>query len=528
MDKNLRQEPISRFKDLDLRLHERAMECFAALQPFRAERERCKRFTYGDQWIDMIEDGGVRMSEESYIRSQGNIPLKNNLIRRLVRNVLGVFRNQMRVPGCVARDPAERPQAATLNLLLDYNREINRLDELYARSMEEFLISGLVVHKKWFGVRSGYSECHTDLISPAKFFFDTSGRDFRGNDTSMVGEIHDLSFEELCASFAARPSDTSHLGRIYGVSEGDRRAQCRVIEVWEKCRTMRLSCHDPLKGKWLRLPIEKEDVVKRLNSIRELHNQPGLKMRYVFDETWEYAFLSPDGRILKRGVSPYSHKKHPYVFKAYPFLDCEIHSFVGDIIDQQKLTNRLISMYDWILRASAKGVLLFPEGSLPDGVDINDVADEWSRFNGVIVFRPRAGVPLPQQVSSKVSDIGITQLLEIQMKMMEDISGVNGALQGKLDSTTMSGTLYNQQTRNSMSALADLLQSFDDFMLQATVTDASNIRQFYTQRRIEAIIGNRPGYTSDLRSTRNFFFTPFDFSCRTQSDDSEPTNTKNC
>ena len=75
-------------------------------------------------------------------------------------------------------------------------------------------------------------------------------------------------------------------------------------------------------------------------------------------------------------------------------------------------------MYDWILRASAKGVLLFPEGSLPDGADINDVADEWGRFNGVIVYRPRAGVPLPQQVSSKSADIGITELLEIQMKMM--------------------------------------------------------------------------------------------------------------
>ena len=164
--------------------------------------------------------------------------------------------------------------------------------------------------------------------------------------------------------------------------------------------------------------------------------------------------------------------------KAYPYIDGEIHSFVSDIIDQQKLTNRLISMYDWVLRASAKGVLLFPEGALPDGVDITDIAEEWGRFNGVIVYRPRSGVPLPQQVSSKSVDIGITELLEIQMKMMEDISGVNGALQGKLDNNSMSGTLYNQQTQNSLTALADLMCSYEDFVAAATRKDLDILQQF--------------------------------------------------
>lgn len=151
---------------------------------------------------------------------------------------------------------------------------------------------------------------------------------------------------------------------------------------------------------------------------------------------------------------------------------------MSDIIDQQKYANRLISMYDWILRASAKGVLLFPEGALPEGSDINDIAEEWSRFNGVILFRPKAGLPLPQQVSSNCSNIGITELLDIQLKMMEDISGVSGALQGKLESNTMSGTLYNQQTQNSMIALADLLGSFSCFIADATAMDVSNLAQY--------------------------------------------------
>lgn len=497
----------------DERLLGRALECWEALRTFREERERCKRFTYGDQWNDLIEDCGVRMREEDFIRSQGNIPLKNNLIRRLVRNVLGVFRNQWVMPRCVARDPAERREAATVNALLDYNMEQNRLEEIYARTMEEFLISGMVIHKKWYGLREGRSDCRTDHISPGRFFVDSSSRDIRGIDVGIIGEIHDMEFEELCATFARTPEDVENLGRIYSVPGDDHRAICRVFEVWERRRPMRLSCHDTARGRRFRADMSQRGQIERENRRRAGQGRPQIKVTALFDDEWRYAFLTPDGTVLARGVSPYAHGRHPYVFKAYPYIDGEIHSFVSDIIDQQKLTNRLISMYDWILRASAKGVLLFPEGSLPDGVDINDIADEWGRFNGVIVYRPRAGVPLPQQVSSKSTDIGITQLLEIQMKMMEDISGVNGALQGKLDSSTMSGTLYNQQTRNSLTALADLLKSFDDFMLQATAVDASNIRQYYSPRRIEAIIGRRPGMTSSLKPRRDFFHTPYDFSC---------------
>ena len=61
------------------------------MEDFRKDRERNKRYTYGFQWDDMICVDGKSMTEEEYIKSQGNVPLKNNLIRRLVRSVLGVY-----------------------------------------------------------------------------------------------------------------------------------------------------------------------------------------------------------------------------------------------------------------------------------------------------------------------------------------------------------------------------------------------------------------------------------------------------
>ncbi len=78
------------------------------MDEFRRDRERNKRYTYGYQWDDIICVDGKAMTEEEYILSQGNVPLKNNLIRRLVKSVLGVYRSQMKEPTCTARDRDEQ------------------------------------------------------------------------------------------------------------------------------------------------------------------------------------------------------------------------------------------------------------------------------------------------------------------------------------------------------------------------------------------------------------------------------------
>lgn len=487
----------------------RAQSSWNAMNRYRQDRDRCKRFTYGDQWSDMVETAGGLMSEEAEMRNQGRTPLKNNLIRRLVRNVLGVFRNRYVQPVCTARDGSEAMQAATMQQLLRYNAELNRLGEVYARTMEEFLISGMCVHKKWYGRKGRVSDCWTDFVQPDRFFMDMSGRDFRGWDISLIGEIHDMTPATLLATFADSEEMRERLMKCYGdlsVTAYDR--TCRVWEIWERTYPARWHCHDRVTGRCWKVDREMYAVVVDENRRRRKEGIPEVETRWYIDDEWRWSFVSPDGVVIDSGVSPYRHGGHPYVFKAYPYINGEIHSFVSDIIDQQKYTNRLISMYDWILKSSAKGVLLMPENALPKGVDLDAVAEEWSRFDGVILFRPHAGEPLPQQISSKCTDIGLTELLNIQMKMMEDISGVNGALQGKLDSGSMSGTLYNQQTRNSLTALSDMMLCFDDFIKQCTAMDADNIGQFYTPDRIRRVTGAG----SDLTADRLFDGSRFDFS----------------
>lgn len=493
------------------------------MEDFRKDRERNKRYTYGFQWDDMICVDGKSMTEEEYIKSQGNVPLKNNLIRRLVRSVLGVYRSQSKEPTCTARDRDEQKLGETMSTILQCNMQLNRMPDVYARSMEEFLISGFIVHRKSYGWRNGKEDCWTDYVQPNNFFIDNNMRDFRGWDVSVLGEVHDISFGQLCEQFASSPQEYRELRDIYkwaarkdyiatyaerfGYSRLENYdflftsepGRCRVIEIWRKEQKPRYRCHDYQNGDIFK--IDEEDYVRvvlaeneeRMRMAKELgmpeEEVPLIKATWFVDDYWYFYYLSPFGDILREGETPYEHGSHPYVFKAYPFIDGEIHSFVADVIDQQRYTNRLITLYDWIMRASAKGVLMMPEDSLPDGVSIDDIAESWTEFNGVIVYRPSKSGKVPEQVANNSTNIGIAELLNMQLKFFEDISGVTGALQGKPGYSGESASHYNQQTENATKSLLDLLECFSCFVVGGAYKDVKNMQQFYDTKRVFNIAG---------------------------------------
>lgn len=499
------------------------------MSQFRRDRQRIKNYVYGKQWGDIIKDpdDGKYKTEEELIRENGNEPLTNNLMRRLVRNVLGVYRSQQKEPTCTARDRDEQKFGETMSTILQCNMQLNRMSEIYPRTMEEFLISGFIVHRKWFGWRNGKLDCWTDYVQPDNFFIDSYMRDFRGWDVTCLGEIHDIDFNTLVGTFAKNPGDYDRLANIYSTAHARSRqyvgefcerfghyrpqnvdflipkdlSRCRVIEVWKKESKPRYRCRDYQNGDVFKIDVEDyRTEVEEVNAYRmQLAAQQGMpeeevpliKAEWFLDDYWYYYYLTPFGDVLDEGETPYEHKSHPYVFKAYPFIDGEIHGFAGDFLDQQRYTNRLITMYDWIMRASAKGVLLFPEECLPKGMSIEDIADEWHRFNGVIAIKAKnlpSGV-MPQQIANNSTNIGITELLNLQLKFFEDISGVNGALQGKPGYSSTSGLLYAQQTQNATTSLLDLLDTFGMFVIDGAYKDVKNMQQFYDTKRVFNIAG---------------------------------------
>ncbi|MDY6287966.1 MAG: hypothetical protein SPM02_00795 [Bacteroidales bacterium] len=508
-----------------------ARRYYDAMAKFREDRERNIRYTYGDQWGDEVDTPEGRMTEENYIKAQGSIPLQNNLILRLVHNVVGTYIQQQTEPVCGARDRKEQQDAEVLSTLLHYNMQLNRSGVLNARSLEEFLNSGGVVHRLSYGWLNRKMDCWTINVQPNNFFTDVNMRDFRGWDCSFVGEIHDVSRQEVLG-FAKSPAEYKRISEIYNQVKDlgressvwedfgyqDKNAAndfltpnnpslCRVIEVWRKETKPRFRCHDWNTGEVFVVDAEDYNEVvcaenkrrkeqARLAGIPE-NEVPWIEAEWFIDSFWYYYFLSPMGDIIDEGETPYEHKSHPYVFKWYPFIDGKIHSFVSNVIDQQRYINRLITLQDWIMRASAKGVLLVPEDSVK-GLNLSEITEQWSKFNGVIVLKMKPGMPIPQQISANSTNIGIHEMLALQMKLFEDISGVNGALQGKASFSGESGSHAQIMAQNAAVSLVDILNCYNEFVLDEAYKVVKNIQQFYDEKKIVDIVGMK------FQNMRNF------------------------
>ncbi|MCM1489268.1 MAG: hypothetical protein NC095_00350 [Muribaculum sp.] len=444
-------------------IFEKASRAWNAMDKFRSDRSRCKRFVYGDQFGDPVEYDGRRMTERRYIEEMGQTPMKNNILRRILRNVVGVYRSSYKVPVATKFD-----YSGSGIVIKDINRNRkntfseNYLDELLPRQLEEFLISGLAVVKVAYRKISGAGEPGIGIfpVTPDNFFFHSDGYDPRGWDVDMVGEVHNVSYANLIASFCRNAEDFRKLESVYaGHSESG--SPCRVMEVWYRATDMWCMVHDENSASVRKMPLWQFHERLKMNGPGK---SPGIDLNRVKTDLrtcWRCAWYSQDGILLKK--INVSHDMHPYVWKAYPFLDGEVHSYISDIIDQQKYVNHLITLYDFIMKSSAKGVLLFPDESLPRGMSLQDVADEWSRFNGVIPYRAQPGVALPTQVSGNAANIGISELLKIEMQMLEDISGVSPTLQGKLQTNVSSGTLFAQQNQAALTSLLDVVRSFEEF-----------------------------------------------------------------
>lgn len=503
-----------------------AEHCWTNLEKFRRERKRCIDYTYGDQWNDMVRDEHGRMvREEDHLRKQGGTALKNNMIRKLVNTVKGLYLNQNTEPICVARDRDEQTLSDCLTELLKYVNDINDGKSLYADIFEEFIISGFAGCRKSYGWQQDRIDCWTTTIQPENFFVDNGMQDVRGWDCSLIGEIHDMSWGDLLSTFAKSSKDVARIRSIYHYASdehfltqsayqfGFRKPAnasflipldtnvCRVIEVWNKERKARYHCYDRLNGNIFKCEVrDKRELVDDVNEQRRMEaRQAGVSeeeienklitAEWFIDNYWYYRFYAPTGEVLMQGETPYEHNEHPFVFRFYPFINSEIHSFVADVIDVQRYVNRLINLNDYLLRTSAKGLLAVPEQALDGtGLSIEDLAEVWAKPGGVFLFKQKPGISLPTQITSSTQNLGIAELIGMEKQFFDDITGVNAALQGK-SVGNVSGTYYAQQTQNSATSLQGILTAYGSFVKASATKDCKNIQQFYDTDRIVNIVG---------------------------------------
>ena len=519
-----RKKKLGIDKETDQQLLIRCETLWNNLYEYREQRARGMRFTYGDQWSDYITVNGKTMTQREYVTLQGNVALQSNQIATKVNTIAGLMVKEQNEPVCYARDRKEQQYGELLTQALLANCNKNKMNILYITAMEEFIIAGLAVMRESYDRRNGRRDSWTETVNPNYFFFDSTMKDPRFWDASLIGEIHDVPFNELCAKFVTSESDYDILKDIYtnessvftdnDINDATKkhelstldfrtpidRTLCRVYEVWTKEARPRIRIHDTSRGTLEKINADDADARKWINdtnnSRKALAQQAGwtapplLETEFFIDTYWYCKFLAPDGSVLWEGESEYPDRLHPYSICATPFTDGRISGYITDAIDHNMAINRAITLHDWIIRAQVKGVTMVPKALVPDDMSYDEFASQWTSIDGLIFYEAKPGVPAPQVFHGSAINFDAARLVEMYKKLMEDSSATSGALQGKTPYSGTSAALYAQQTANSSTPIASLMAKFHSFMEDVSTKKAKNIAAFYDEARLASIAGS--------------------------------------
>lgn len=513
-----------------------------SLADFRQRRERARKYYRGDQWHELIDDPdnpGESITEETYIMNQGKVPLKQNVIRQLVKNLLGQYRSSPSQSIVVTRNREDQTEGEMMSNVLRAAKDLNRCTKLDARNWEEFMLSGWPAQK--IGYKFWQERDKEDLlienIHPNRMFFNTDVSDVRLLDLNLIGEIRDVDRDDIISAFASNVDEALIIKGWYSgkergttlvqyngltpdrienldflITEDDK---CRVIEVWQLKSKWKVFYHDYLNAQVgftdrTMQEIALENQARIMEGMRQgvpEEEIPLIDAYKKLDTFWYVKFLTPFGNCLYEGETPYLHKSHPYSFLLYPMLDGEVWGLVEDIIDQQRYINRLITLQDFIMGSSAKGVLLIPEESIPEDMSLEEIADEWTKFNGVIKLKMKPGVPIPQQISTRAVNIGTMDMLSLQMKLVQDIAGVSSAIQGQQAKSGTPSSLYAQEAQNSSLNTKDYMEEYNEFKKDRDLKALKVILQYYNEPQTITVTGQKTAFVQyDPERIKNLEF----------------------
>ena len=493
-------------------------------------RDRAKRYCYGDQWGDTVrvyKNGYYYdMTEREYLKRKGSVPLSNNVMVSILNTLVGMYAKQGTEPVCFARTRSSQSLSDMMSATMQCNWQNTQMEDLLKHALEDYLIGGVMVCRETYEDRTQEIEdSWTDYIEPNYVFWE-GGSDPRHLDLSLIGVLHDESVNDLYKKFAREEyglsiddlnrifdidpdnsqtegtmhNDTNDLSNISFDIPSKRGRYVRVIEAWTTETKYRYQCYDPIatneSDAYFRIECDDKVLIAELNAKNverkkqyDLMGVPPEDRAYitakkVADKYWYYTFMAPDGTVLCRGETPYDFKSHPFTVKFYPYVNGEIHPFMGNVIDQQRYINRLIIMNDMAIRSSAKGLMLVPTQVL-DGMTPDEFAEQATEYDGIMFYTPKATLPnsRPDVITSNAVNLGTNELLQIELNLMREVSNVSGALQGKTPTAGTSASRYAQESQNASTSLYSILKDMESFTECVAQKKCMMIKQYYDNGR---------------------------------------------
>ena len=503
--------------------------CWNALEEARRKLRRSLMYSYGDQWGDYVTDPDTfaQITEGDLIKKNGKVPLKNNMIAPILSNIDGQLRQNLMRPVCVTRDQSESKVGEMMSVAIEYVHDINELEELDSDCMRMLLNGGMTAQRIEYGVNPAKSKRDVWVygVNPSRLFFNSNIEDVRMWNVTCIGELFDLQLDEVLAHFGSTPDKKEKIKAIYGCIPGNqfnnRAVQgdelrnitfytsshpslCRVILGWKLESRDAYLWNDEQNGTWGYLPYNKENrrmleaENKRRRTEAEVAGRSAddallIEYRFSTERFWYYRYMAPDGYVLQEGRSPYWHGEHNYILHLFPLVQGRLGNFVEQFIDQQRVINRTATLIDFIRSTSSKGVLVVDDDAF-ESMSREEVIDEYVRYNGVLFVKLKPGQSIDgvvRQYNSSAAVAGDFELLNLQLRLINEISGVNSAMQGQAPKSGTPAMLYAQQVQNSSLNLKGLFDGFRTFRRRRDTKLMKTIQQYYGEKRYIDMAGSQ-------------------------------------
>ena len=535
LDKRVKPD-IPVHKEKDFFKPEAAMEflqecaaCWNSLEEARRKLRRSLMYSYGDQWGDYVTDPDTlaQITEGELIKKNGKVPLKNNMIAPILSNIDGQLRQNLMRPVCVVRDQSESKVGEMMSVAIEYVHDINELEELDSDSMRMLLNGGMTAQRIEYGVNPAKAKRDVWIygVNPSRLFFNSNIEDVRMWNLTCVGELFDLPLDDVLAHFGSTQQKKQKIREIYGNSVSSmfmsRAMQgyesrnlsfytpshptlCRVVLGWKLESCDSYFWNDEQNGTWGYLPynsesrkmLDDENEKRRKEAVSKgVKEDEALLVNYKFatERFWYYRYMTPDGYVLQEGRSPYWHGEHNYILHLFPLVQGRLGNFVEQFIDQQRVINRTATLIDFIRSTSSKGVLVVDDDAF-ESMSREEVIDEYVRYNGVLFVKLKPGQSIDgvvRQYNSSAAVAGDFELLNLQLRLINEISGVNSAMQGQAPKSGTPAMLYAQQVQNSSLNLKGLFDGFKTFRRRRDTKLMKTIQQYYGEERYIDMAGSQ-------------------------------------
>lgn len=520
---------------------------YSSQSDFREDREINRNYFFGDQFCEKIPDPdfpGSFITEKEYIIRQGMTPLTLNIIHVACKALSGLYTAEKMEPLVKSRIREEQKIGELITMCMQYAFQQKNIYQTTLNGYKEFQISAIPSFRVLWEYDDERKENNVgvQLCDDNRLFWDTnvgtSDEYFRKITT--IGYLHDMYIDEVVAEFAKTSDDNIRIRHAYSdkndpypiqyqqeLSKNKEQSmsffttnepyKCRVIEVWSRESHEVWACHDTAKGEPFTLPYTQESLreiemenARRVQQMIDAGGDPSeaslIKCDYRMDRDWVCRYLTPNGLLLRKEISPYLHGSHPFVIGAFPLVDGRVRSVVGDLRNAQRMINRTFTRSEFAAMNAWKGFKWVNKNILDrSGVTLDYFLSQYTSSTGVVALDIKDGeqdlIMGPSQTMQHVNTAEDMRKIEFYLNIADKISGTPSAVRGERPASGTPSSLYAQETANANNNIADYVTWYNGLTERLYYKIMMLILQYYDEERYLKIAG--PDFMKEIQYILN-------------------------